>query len=131
LGDEQFAISNRQFARGKTSCFQEELHEGVCFFAFTFDHQEYNYGCCNGQRNEVYNVAFKLAMDIFKLSKTFPREETYSLTDHDHREVLVFVCWKLTEKRDTLLILLPKQQIVIWRIPRLRGGWISRLPVRI
>ncbi|MGC1275271.1 MAG: four helix bundle protein [Planctomycetaceae bacterium] len=34
---------------------------------------------------EVYQVAFERAMDIFELSKTFPREETYSLTDQIRR----------------------------------------------
>jgi len=29
----------------------------------------------------VYQKAFKLAMDIFEESKTFPKEERYSLTD--------------------------------------------------
>jgi hypothetical protein len=29
----------------------------------------------------VYNIAFELAMDIFKLTKDFPKEEQYSLTD--------------------------------------------------
>ncbi|MCO6476431.1 MAG: four helix bundle protein [Phaeodactylibacter sp.] len=30
---------------------------------------------------EVYRMAFKAAMNIFELSKNFPKEETYSLTD--------------------------------------------------
>jgi len=30
---------------------------------------------------EVYKLAFKSAMEIFELSKTFPKEEIYSLTD--------------------------------------------------
>jgi len=29
----------------------------------------------------VYKKAFELAMDIFEISKRFPKEETYSLTD--------------------------------------------------
>ncbi len=29
---------------------------------------------------KVYQKAFKLAMDIFKLSKTFPKDEKYGLT---------------------------------------------------
>ncbi|MFH0864735.1 MAG: four helix bundle protein [Bacteroidota bacterium] len=33
----------------------------------------------------VYKKAFALAMDIFKVSKTFPKEETYSLTDQIRR----------------------------------------------
>ena len=30
---------------------------------------------------EVYQKAFDAAMRIFELSKSFPKEETYSLTD--------------------------------------------------
>jgi four helix bundle protein len=34
---------------------------------------------------EVYRKAFDSAMDIFRLSRTFPKEETYSLTDQIRR----------------------------------------------
>ena len=34
---------------------------------------------------EVYQLAFALAMRVFELSKAFPREETYSLTDQIRR----------------------------------------------
>lgn len=34
---------------------------------------------------KVYQLAYKLAMDIFHLSKSFPREELYSLTDQIRR----------------------------------------------
>ncbi len=33
----------------------------------------------------VYQKAYKLAMDIFELSKKFPKEERYSLTDQIRR----------------------------------------------
>ena len=33
----------------------------------------------------VYKKAFQLAMEIFKISKSFPKEETYSLTDQIRR----------------------------------------------
>ena len=33
----------------------------------------------------VYQKAYKLAMEIFEISKTFPKEETYSLTDQIRR----------------------------------------------
>ena len=33
----------------------------------------------------VYQMAFQLAMEIFELSRTFPREERYSLTDQIRR----------------------------------------------
>jgi len=34
---------------------------------------------------DVYQMAFKSAMQIFEISKRFPREETYSLTDQLRR----------------------------------------------
>lgn len=34
---------------------------------------------------EVYQRAFKAAMDVFRLSKSFPAEERYSLTDQVRR----------------------------------------------
>ena len=37
------------------------------------------------KHTKVYQLAFKLAMDIFELSKKFPKEETYSLTDQVRR----------------------------------------------
>jgi four helix bundle protein len=33
----------------------------------------------------VYQKAYKLAMEIFDISKSFPKEETYSLTDQIRR----------------------------------------------
>ena len=39
-----------------------------------------------GQRDpKVYQLAYKLAMELFKLSKSFPKEERYSLTDQIRR----------------------------------------------
>ncbi len=34
---------------------------------------------------DVYNMAFDLAMKIFEISKSFPKEEKYSLTDQIRR----------------------------------------------
>ena len=34
---------------------------------------------------EVYKLAFEAAMEIFEISKTFPKEERYSLTDQIRR----------------------------------------------
>ena len=45
---------------------------------------------------EVYQKAFDAAMRIFELSKTFPREETYSLTDQVRRSSRS-VCANLAE----------------------------------
>ena len=34
---------------------------------------------------DVYKLAFKCAMEIFEISKSFPKEEIYSLTDQIRR----------------------------------------------
>ena len=39
----------------------------------------------NYKNLNVYKQSYKLAMDVFKLSKDFPREELYSLTDQLRR----------------------------------------------
>ncbi|PYS37171.1 MAG: hypothetical protein DMF71_19065, partial [Acidobacteria bacterium] len=40
----------------------------------------------HGHRDlKVFQLAYSLAMEIFHLSKTFPREELYSLTDQIRR----------------------------------------------
>jgi four helix bundle protein len=45
---------------------------------------------------EVYGLSFDLAMRIFEISKTFPKEETYSLTDQIRRSSRS-VCSNLAE----------------------------------
>ena len=45
---------------------------------------------------EVYRAAFETAMDIFELTKSFPREELYSLTDQI-RSSSRSVCTNLSE----------------------------------
>ena len=39
----------------------------------------------NVKETKVYKLAFELAMEIYDLSKRFPKEETYSLTDQIRR----------------------------------------------
>ena len=34
---------------------------------------------------EVYQISFNVAMEIFELTKNFPKEEMYSLTDQIRR----------------------------------------------
>jgi len=45
---------------------------------------------------EVYKLAFESAMDILEISKSFPKEETYSLTDQVRRSSRS-VCVNLAE----------------------------------
>ena len=37
------------------------------------------------KETKVFKMAFELAMEIFEISKSFPKEETYSLTDQIRR----------------------------------------------
>jgi four helix bundle protein len=39
----------------------------------------------NVKETKVYKLAFQLAMDIYEISKAFPKAETYSLTDQIRR----------------------------------------------
>ncbi len=60
---------------------------------------------------EVYRLCFNTAMKIFELSKTFPREETYSLTDQVRRSSRS-VCANLAEA---------------WRKRRYEAHFISKI----
>ncbi|MBT6049166.1 MAG: four helix bundle protein, partial [Candidatus Scalindua sp.] len=45
---------------------------------------------------EVYKLAFESAMEVFEMSKYFPKEETYALTDQVRRSSRS-VCSNLAE----------------------------------
>ncbi|MBI4671815.1 MAG: four helix bundle protein [Chloroflexi bacterium] len=60
---------------------------------------------------EVFQMAFKASMDIFELSKAFPKEETYSLTDQARRSSRS-VCANLAEA---------------WRKRRYEGAFVNKL----
>lgn len=60
---------------------------------------------------EVYGLAFEGAMVIFELSKRFPKEETYALTDQVRRSSRS-VCANLAEG---------------WRKRRYRAAFVSKL----
>src|SRR5262249_35488524 len=60
---------------------------------------------------EVYRLAFDTAMQLFHLSKRFPKEETYSLTDQGRRSSRS-VCANLAEA---------------WRKRRYKPAFISKL----
>jgi four helix bundle protein len=59
----------------------------------------------------VYQAAMDLAMEIFELTKNFPKEETYSLVDQMRRSSLS-VCTNLSEA---------------WRKRRYRAAFVSKL----
>jgi four helix bundle protein len=60
---------------------------------------------------EVYKKAFAAAMEIFELSKSFPKEETYSLTDQIRRSSRS-VCANIAEA---------------WRKRRYEAAFIAKL----
>jgi hypothetical protein len=60
---------------------------------------------------DVYKKAFANAMEIFELSKSFPREETYSLTDQIRRSSRS-VCANLAEA---------------WRKRRYEAAFVAKL----
>jgi four helix bundle protein len=60
---------------------------------------------------DVYAKAFDAAMQVFELSRTFPKEETYSLTDQIRRSSRS-VCANLAEA---------------WRKRRYEAAFISKL----
>lgn len=63
------------------------------------------------QELDVYKKAFEAAMQIFELSKSFPKEETYSLTDQIRRSSRS-VCANLAEA---------------WRKRRYEAAFIAKL----
>ena len=60
---------------------------------------------------EVYQLAFSAAMEIYEISKHFPKEETYSLTDQIRRSSRA-VCSNLAEA---------------WRKRRYETAFVSKL----
>jgi len=60
---------------------------------------------------DVYKLAFKAAMRIFEVSKGFPREEVYSLTDQMRRSSRS-VCANIAEA---------------WRKRRYEAAFVSKL----
>jgi four helix bundle protein len=60
---------------------------------------------------EVFQKAFTVAMELFEISKSYPKEERYSLTDQ-MRKASRSVCANLAEA---------------WRKRRYQGAFISKL----
>jgi 23S rRNA-intervening sequence protein len=74
---------------------------------------------------EVYKKAFAAAMRIFELSKSFPKEETFSLTDQ-MRRASRSVCANLAEAWRNVVMKPPLSQKYATRKanqPKLRLGW--------
>lgn len=65
----------------------------------------------SNQEVEVYKLGFESAMEIFEVTRCFPREERYSLTDQIRRSSRA-ACANITEA---------------WRRRRYRGSFVYRL----
>lgn len=77
---------------------------------------------------EVYRKAFDVAMRIFEVSKTFPKEEMYSLTNQMRRSSRA-VCSNLAEawrKRRYEAAFISKLSDAEAKPPRLKFGWNLR-----
>ena len=80
---------------------------------------------------KVYQLAYQLAMEIFMLSKAFPREELYSLTDQIRRSSRS-VAANIAEgfrKRRYPNVFVNKLTDSDGEQRRRRSGWISRVIV--
>jgi hypothetical protein len=76
---------------------------------------------------KAYQLAYKLAMDIFKTSRTFPEDERYSLTSQVRRSSRS-VAANLAEgyrKRQCPTCSSVKWLIAMLKQPRPRSGWTS------
>ena len=81
----------------------------------------------------VYKKAFAVAMQIFEVSKSFPKEERYSLTDQVRRSSRS-VCANMAEAYRKIKYphtLFQKFLTVIWRILKPPYGLTLRLPAVI
>ncbi len=79
----------------------------------------------------VYRKAFELAMEIFELTKTFPKEERYSLTDQIRRSSRA-VCSCIAEayrKRNYEAYFVSKSSDGDMENSETRHGWTSPMPV--
>jgi len=74
---------------------------------------------------EIYKKAFSAAMRIFELSKSFPKEEIYSLTDQIRRSSRS-VCANTAEawrKRRYEAAFISKVKMLRVNQPKLKRGW--------
>lgn len=72
----------------------------------------------------AYKKAFFLSMEIFEISKSFPKEETYSLTDQIRRSsrsvsITIAEAYRKREYPNTFKVNLP---MLMLRILKLKDG---------
>ena len=84
----------------------------------------------NFKETTLYKKAFSLAMEILEKSKSFPKDEKYSLTDQIRRSSRS-VCANLAEayrKRQYLAHFVLNFPIAMQRAPKQVFGWILPSP---
>jgi hypothetical protein len=84
-------------------------------------------GVVNFKHTKVYKLAFEQAMEIFAITKSFPKEETYSLIDQirrSSRSVYVPTWQRPIERRYFRQILFQKLQITMQKILKPEYGLI-------
>jgi hypothetical protein len=86
-------------------------------------------GVKNFKQAKGYKLAFEQAMDIFEITKNFPKEETYSLTGQIRHEAFVPIWLKHTGKKFIPPTLSRRYQIVIQKILKQVCGLIFLFPV--
>jgi four helix bundle protein len=85
------------------------------------------------KETRVYKPAFEVAMEIFELSKSFPKEETYSLTGQIRRSSRN-VCANIAEANRKKLYpahFVSKASDADTENSETGDGWISQLHVNI
>ena len=72
----------------------------------------------------VYTKAFSLLMDIFFLTKTFPKEETYSLVDQIRRSSSWYlqVLPRHIRNENIRITLLVNSVMLIWKMVKRKPG---------
>jgi len=73
---------------------------------------------------KVYKLAFELAMKIFEISRTFPKEEhILLLIRYDDRVAVFVLVWqRRTGKDDTKPILFQRCRTPTWKMPKHKHG---------
>jgi hypothetical protein len=91
------------------------------------------HGQLKGHRDlKVYQLAYTLAMKIFNASKSFPREEKYSLTKFaDHQEASRQMSPKVFANANTQKCLSANLRTRTGKPPRLKSGWTLPTTVNI
>jgi four helix bundle protein len=71
---------------------------------------------------KVHKLAFELAVKIFEISKRFPKEETYSLTNLVRRSSRSVCPYLFRSTKEYPVHFVSKYQIQIWKMQKRKHG---------